>query len=98
MIPVFLLPHRVYDNAQANAVMQKAITILSIEEGLSKKRRERFRHHIHEKCCPLVSDYDDDEVSPGGEDLQKVTIQIKVRLGSCRKFVVKQILSPYKSK
>ena len=58
--------------------MQKAITILSIEEGLSVKRRERFRSHIHTKCAPLVSDYDDDEVGQMGEDLQKVTIQIKV--------------------
>lgn len=71
---------RIYDNAKANAVMQKAINIVGIEEGLSHKRREKFRKYIHESCAPLALDYDDDEVPPGGEDLQKVTIQIKEQL------------------
>ena len=69
---------RVYDNAKANAVMQKAITIIGIEEGLSHNKRESFRALIHEKNSPRVRFYDDDDAEPGGEDLQKVTIMIKV--------------------
>ncbi len=69
---------RVYDNAKANAVMQKAITILNIEEGMSKKRREAFRDFIHTHCAPEPAFYDDDATEQGGEDLKKVTIQIKV--------------------
>ena len=71
---------RVYDNAKANAVMQKAITIIGIEEGLSHRKREKFRHFIHDENSPRVRFYDDDDAEPGGdEDLQKVTIMIKVR-------------------
>ena len=70
---------RVYDNSRENAVMQKAITILSHEENLSKSRREKFRRHIHSVCNPERDFYDDDHTTVGGEDLEKVTIQIKVR-------------------
>jgi hypothetical protein len=68
----------VYDNAKANAVMQKAITILSIEENMNNKRREKFREYIHTKCSPMEDFYDDDTTEEGGEDLKKVTFQIKV--------------------
>ena len=80
-MPMFIFSlhdRRVYDNAQANAVMQKAITINGIEEGLSKAKRERFRQFIHEENSPKVTFYDDDDASIGGEDLNKVTIQTKV--------------------
>lgn len=70
--------YRVFDNANANAVMQKAITILSIEEGLSAKKRRKFRDFIHTKCAPEKEYYDDDATDATGADLQKVTIQIKV--------------------
>ena len=69
-----------YDNAQANAVMQKAITILNIEESLSHKRREKFRTFIHEDCSPKVDFYDDDAADADDQDLKKVTIQIKVQM------------------
>ena len=69
---------RVYDNANANAVMQKAITILSIEEGLSSKKREAFRTFIHTKCAPEKHFYDDDTTEGEGDELKKITFQIKV--------------------
>ena len=59
--------------------MQKAITIIGIEEGLSHEKRENFRRFIHEKNAPLVRTYDDDDAVPG-DDLEKVTIQIKEQL------------------
>ena len=58
--------------------MQKAISILSTEEGMSFKRREKFRTFIHDTCAPLTDFYDDDATDTGGEDLKKVTFQIKV--------------------
>lgn len=67
-----------YDNAQANAVMQKAITILSFWEGMSKSSRDKFLDHIQYNCSPLGEYYDDDMTEEGEEDLKKVTIQVKV--------------------
>ncbi|ELU06894.1 hypothetical protein CAPTEDRAFT_184604 [Capitella teleta] len=71
---------RVYDNAKANAVMQKAITILSIEENMGRKRRDKFLEHIHKNCAPMEDFYDDDTTEESGDDLKKVTIQIKEQL------------------
>ena len=46
---------RVYDNANANAVMQKASTILALETDMSFTNKDRFLHHIHTCCAPEVS-------------------------------------------
>ena len=59
-----------YDNAKAHAAMQHAITILNIEEGLSKEHQEKFR------CDDEY--YDDDFTEDGSDDLIKVTFQIEV--------------------
>ena len=71
---------RVYDNAQANAMMQKAQTIMSFWEGMSHSSRERFLRYIGENCSPLKQYYDDDMTEADEEDLKKVTIQIKEQL------------------
>ncbi|KAL5020929.1 hypothetical protein ScPMuIL_000084 [Solemya velum] len=71
---------RVYDNAQANAVMQKAITILSVWEKLSKNQQKDFYGYISKHCSPLTEDYDDDVTDGAEEDLKKVTVQIKEQL------------------
>nr|XP_039272918.1 transient receptor potential channel pyrexia-like isoform X2 [Styela clava] len=68
---------RVYDNANANAVMQQAIQILSIEENLSHGQKERFRSFIQKKCSPLEEYYDDDLTTSQEDNLKKVTFQIK---------------------
>ena len=69
---------RVYDNAQSNAIMQKAITCLGIWEGMSHSARQKFLANINANCSPLVEYYDDDMTTEGDEDLQKATIQIRV--------------------
>ena len=46
---------RVYDNANANAVMEKATIILALETELSAKRKEQFVAYIHGYCAPEVS-------------------------------------------
>ena len=68
-----------YDNAQANSVMQRALTILNIWEGISAKRKDRFFEYIERECSPLKEYYDDDLTQSGEEDLKKVTFQIKVK-------------------
>ena len=45
---------RVYDNANANALMEKAITINLIQMGLCRKSKDKFRLLIHGKCAPEV--------------------------------------------
>ena len=45
---------RVYARALANAVMQQAHIILSIEKSLSKKRKIQFGHYMKNECGPLV--------------------------------------------
>ncbi|XP_076100764.1 uncharacterized protein LOC143069822 isoform X3 [Mytilus galloprovincialis] len=71
---------RVYDNAQANAMMQKAQSIISFWEGMSHNSRDKFLRYISDDCSPLKQYYDDDMTDADGEDLTKVTIQIKEQL------------------
>ncbi|XP_071119382.1 transient receptor potential cation channel subfamily A member 1-like [Haliotis cracherodii] len=66
----------VYDNAKANALMQKAITVLHIWEAMSERRQNKFLQHIAQKCSPLIEYYDDD-VTGKNDDLKKVTMHIK---------------------
>ena len=74
-----------YDNAKANAMMQKAIAILSIEDRLSRKQMLKFRTFLHTNCAPEEAFYDDDATEAGDEDLKKVTFQIKVSsLSTCQ--------------
>lgn len=71
---------RVYDNARANAVMQKAIMILSFWEGMSHEARNTFLDHIEGLGSPFEEYYDDDMTESDDTDLKKVTIQIKEEL------------------
>ncbi|XP_048759096.2 transient receptor potential cation channel subfamily V member 1-like isoform X2 [Ostrea edulis] len=75
---------RVYDNAQANAVMQKALMTLSIWENMSESRRNIFNIHMETSCNPWNEYYDDDMTEEGEEDMKKVTMQIKDDLDDLR--------------
>ena len=44
----FIAVFRVYDNAQANAVMQKVITILSFWDRMSPSAQNKFLDFIEE--------------------------------------------------
>ena len=46
---------RVYAQAKANAVMQQAQLILSVEKSLSKKKKTHFGNYMQKECGPLVS-------------------------------------------
>ena len=52
--------YRVYENARANAVMQRAYTILTLERNMSKKMRRKMLEHIRTHCSPEVLQYEDD--------------------------------------
>ncbi|XP_074640944.1 uncharacterized protein LOC141898762 [Tubulanus polymorphus] len=69
---------RVYDNANANAIMQKAITILNIQDSLLPgKYYNRFQYEIQTECAPECLYYDDDLSTDGEDELKKVTLQLK---------------------
>ncbi|GFO19270.1 transient receptor potential cation channel subfamily v member 1 [Plakobranchus ocellatus] len=86
---------RVYDNAQANSVMQKAINILNTWDGISLKRKDKFLSYIEQCCSPLKDDYDDDMTQAGDEDMKKVTIQIKEDLDNFQEMFKLRFGDPY---
>ena len=54
---------RVYENAIENAAMQRAKTILNLEQSLRKSHKKSYYDFIREHCSPEVKDYDaQDEV------------------------------------
>ena len=54
---------RVYENAIENAAMQRAKTILNLEQSLRKSHKKGYYDFIREQCSPEVKDYDaQDEV------------------------------------
>lgn len=68
---------RVYDNVRANAVMQQASTILSLEKNLSVSNRRAFTNYVYTRCNPEELYYDDDSSEGEERDLQRMTHQIK---------------------
>uniref|UniRef100_A0A2C9M2V5 Ion transport domain-containing protein n=1 Tax=Biomphalaria glabrata TaxID=6526 RepID=A0A2C9M2V5_BIOGL len=85
---------RVYDNAQANSVMQRAIFLVNIWEGMSRKRKEQFLDYIDEFCSPLKDEYDDDMTQTGEEDLKRITFQIKENLDDLQELFKLQFGDP----
>lgn len=82
---------RVYDNVKANAVMQQASTILSLEKSLSVSKRRAFTNFIYTRCNPEEMYYDDDLAGEGEEkDLQRMTHQIKEQVDNIFMYVNEQ--------
>ena len=71
---------RVYDNAKANAEMQKAQLILSLQDKADKRGKMRYFAYIKEKCAPFKEYYDDNDNDDGesSASLSKITHQIYV--------------------
>ena len=46
---------RLYSQSQANAVMQQAQLILSVEKALPEDKKTEFGHYMQNECSPLVS-------------------------------------------
>ena len=62
---------RVYGNAVANAVMQRAKTILYLEKSLSKKRKRAYAEFIKNFCSPETVDLERDISANNDRDEQK---------------------------
>lgn len=52
---------RVYENAIENAAMQRAKTILNLEQSLTKTHRKRYYEFVRENCSPEMKDYAQDD-------------------------------------
>ena len=78
--PFNLQSNRVYDNAYANAELQKAQLIMSLEEKATRKSRQKFLQFVRKQCNPISDYYDDDEEASGGKttSIQKITHQTYV--------------------
>ena len=48
---------RVYTQAQANAVMQLAQSVILLESKLGKEKRLKFSHYLQDECSPKVHFY-----------------------------------------
>ena len=48
---------RVYTQAQANAVIQLAQSVILLESKLGKKKRLKFAHYLQDECSPEVQFY-----------------------------------------
>lgn len=83
---------RVYDNAHANALMEKAIAIDMRQSVLGRKSLDRFRFYIHGKCAPEEVYYDDDDNEDEGQ-LEKMTIQIKEVVDNIEQTIEEKLLT-----
>ncbi|CAL8297716.1 unnamed protein product [Merluccius merluccius] len=76
---------RVYDNAQANGVMQQAAVILQVEDAIPCLRRFYDNQHIHRHCAPLTEFYDHDLITNSvyHREMASIASQFKVLLCVC---------------
>lgn len=82
---------RVYDNANANAVMQKASAIISLETDMSPRKKDQFLKYIHTCCAPEELYYDDDSNGPDSGELERLTHQIKEKVDEVEEMVKKSL-------
>ena len=75
---------RVYDNAKATAVMQRAKFINEIEITITSSRLQRHNDWIVQHCAPLVSYYDDDAVDSDTTTIKRMTQQINENVDELR--------------
>ncbi|XP_065663270.1 uncharacterized protein LOC100211734 [Hydra vulgaris] len=74
---------RVYAQAQANAVMQQAQTVILLENKLDRKRKLEFGHFMQKECSPEEVYSRDEGNMPDDHDndlFEKVTRQITNRI------------------
>ncbi|XP_028409086.1 transient receptor potential cation channel subfamily A member 1 homolog [Dendronephthya gigantea] len=81
--------YRVYENARANSVMQRAYTILTLERNLSKKRRRKMFDFIRTNCSPEVLHYEDDVIDEVSQT--RVLRQILDDLNEMKKILTERL-------
>ncbi|KAI6651977.1 Transient receptor potential channel pyrexia-like [Oopsacas minuta] len=57
----------IYDNSQATAIMEKARLLLSTEKKLPYQFLKYYYNRIHDKCSPLIENFDEGAADSGGE-------------------------------
>ena len=62
----------VYDNSQATAVMEKARLLLSTEKKLPYQLLKYYYNRIHQKCAPLLENFDDKTDQPNVDSTVKL--------------------------
>ncbi|XP_066918568.1 transient receptor potential channel pyrexia-like [Clytia hemisphaerica] len=82
---------RVYDNAKATAQMQRAATIIEMENTLSSTRQRHHNEKIIRRCSPEVLYYDDDTIEEDSAMLKKMTHQIKARVEKVHDYLETQV-------
>ena len=83
---------RVYDNAKANAIMQRAAIIVSLETDTFTSRLIKHREWINTNCAPECLYYDDDVTDPDANSLKKITHQINVKLSTVKEYLEDHLL------
>ena len=72
---------RVHDNAEANAIMQRAIKVIEAERALSKNKKLNYREHIRLNCSPEIIDSVVDTTDPqsiaGSKELSENVTTLK---------------------
>ena len=63
---------RVYGNAIANSIMQRAKTIITLERSLRNTRRQKYYDHIRNSCSPEVLTIQPDMNSSEMDDRKSV--------------------------
>ena len=71
---------RVYDNAKANALMQRAACIVNAESNMSESKHLQHRAWIYANCAPQSSYYNDSKINPDNNEFIKKTDLINEKL------------------
>ena len=71
---------RVYENAMATAVMQRAHTIISLEKALRNKTKKAYREFIENECSPEALYYEESAENAAG----RITQQLKEEMVELR--------------
>lgn len=80
-----------YDNAKANAEMQKAQLLLSMQDKASDCTRSRFFKYIKDKCSPSREHYEDQGEDDDYRDTTVTKISHQIYVSSCTTYITSLI-------
>ena len=84
---------RVYDNAKANAVMQRAATVVNLETDLTTSRLIMYRDWVNTNCAPECLYFDDDVSDPHNNTLARLTHQIHEKLSTVKEYLEEYVIN-----
>ena len=86
---------RVYDNAKANALMQRAVCIVNKENSMSQNQRLKQCEWISENCAPQSCYYNEAKINHYENELMKMTHEISMKLDEMNKTIESKIQSQF---